>query len=91
MRTSRFRYDLSRVQPTFRSGSPKAIRCTSDFTNSELPKLDDTPIPERTEKIQHGIFKSFVPPLALYALLGLIMHSQKKKPEDAGEAGHDAA
>ena len=33
------------------------------------------PIPERTEKIQHGIFKSFVPPLALYGLLGLIMHS----------------
>lgn len=56
----------------------------ADFTNSELPKLDDRSVPETTEKIQHGIFKSFVPPLALYALLGLIMHSQRDK-NDAGD------
>jgi len=37
------------------------------------------------EKIQHGIFKSFVPPLALYALLGLIMHSQRDKNEVGDE------
>ncbi len=52
-----------------------------DFANTELPKLPVEPIPERTEKIQHGIFKSFVPPLALYGLLGLIMHSLRDKPE----------
>jgi formate dehydrogenase iron-sulfur subunit len=49
----------------------------TDFLNTELPKLDAEPIPERTERIQHGIFKSFVPPLALYGLLGLIMHSMR--------------
>ena len=48
-----------------------------DFINCELPKLDYEPIPERTEKIQHGIFKSFVPPLALYGLLALAMYSLK--------------
>lgn len=46
-----------------------------DFAKTELPLLPHDPIPERTEKIQHGIFKSFVPPLMLYGLLGLIMHA----------------
>lgn len=57
----------------------------ADFANTELPTLDSKPIPEYTEKIQHGIFKSFVPPIALYALLGLVMHTlgeDKKESED---------
>jgi Fe-S-cluster-containing dehydrogenase component len=40
-----------------------------------LPDLDDEPIPQHTERIQHAVFKSFVPPLALYGVLGLIMHA----------------
>ena len=59
-----------------------------DFKYTELPKLDSEPIPETTEKIQHGIFKSFVPPLALYGLLGLVMHSlngEKEKDKDEVE------
>lgn len=47
----------------------------TDFVNTELPKLEAAAIPNLTETIQHGVFKSFVPPLALYGLLGLIMHS----------------
>ncbi|MBI5266583.1 MAG: 4Fe-4S dicluster domain-containing protein [candidate division Zixibacteria bacterium] len=47
------------------------------FDQTELPKLPDEPIPPITETIQHGIFKSFIPPLALYGILGLIMHSLK--------------
>ena len=42
-----------------------------------LPALGEAPIPETTEQIQHAIFKGFVPPLALYGLLGLIMHSRR--------------
>lgn len=53
-----------------------------DFVHTELPKLMSRPIPERTEVIQHGIFKSFVPPLALYGFLGLIMYSLRDKGED---------
>jgi formate dehydrogenase iron-sulfur subunit len=48
-----------------------------DFSNTELPKLTERPIPETTEEIQHGVFKSFVPPIALYGLLALTMHSLK--------------
>jgi Fe-S-cluster-containing dehydrogenase component len=51
----------------------------TSFANTELPRLGSQPAPATTEWIQHGIFKSWVPPLALYALLGLIMHATKPK------------
>jgi formate dehydrogenase iron-sulfur subunit len=60
----------------------------TSFDHTELPKLTDKPIPPITESIQHGIFKSFIPPVALYGLLGLIMHSMKDTPE---ENDHDNA
>jgi formate dehydrogenase iron-sulfur subunit len=50
-----------------------------DFDATELPKLTEQPIPEHTESIQHGVFKSFVPPIALYGLLALAMNSLKNK------------
>jgi formate dehydrogenase iron-sulfur subunit len=58
-----------------------------DFVNTELPELDSRAIPTTTETIQHGVFKNFVPPLALYGLLGLIMHSLKS--DKADEVEHD--
>ncbi|MEW6050114.1 MAG: 4Fe-4S dicluster domain-containing protein [Candidatus Zixiibacteriota bacterium] len=58
-----------------------------DFNNTELPKLTSQPIPDTTETIQHGVFKSFVPPLALYGVLGLVMHSLRKDG-DREEANH---
>lgn len=57
-----------------------------DFTKTELPELGPDPIPERTEKIQHGIFKSFVPPIALYGLLGLAMFISQR---DRRKGDHD--
>jgi len=59
----------------------------TDTTAAGLPKLGEEPIPNATEVIQHGIFKSFVPPLALYGLLGLVMHSLR----DSGskESSHE--
>ena len=35
--------------------------------------LGSSPPPMRTERIQHGIFKYFIPPLAWYGLLGAVM------------------
>ncbi len=57
-----------------------------DFKHTELPVLDDQPIPRTTETIQHGVFKSFVPPLALYGLLGLVMFSLKHGDQQTGES-----
>ena len=59
----------------------------TDFNNTELPDIPDDPIPPNTENIQHAIFKWFVPPLALYGLLGLIMASKPDKVKE--QEGHE--
>lgn len=57
----------------------------TDFRNTELPDVGKDAGPNITEPIQHGIFKSFVPPLALYGLLGLAMHQFKGEKEEKAE------
>ncbi len=57
----------------------------TDFATTGLPDVGEEPISELTESIQHGVFKSFVPPIALYGLLGLIMHSLRNRRKEAGE------
>jgi Fe-S-cluster-containing dehydrogenase component len=58
------------------------------FEELDFVKLDDTAPPRLTETIQHGVFKHFVPPLALYGLLGVIMYVAKPK-EGAGHRPDD--
>ena len=48
------------------------------FDELRLPTLGDNPAPGISESIQHGIFAYFVPPVTLYALLGLIMWVTKR-------------
>jgi len=63
----------------------------TEFAATGLPQLESEPVPEVTEWIQHGIFRSFVPPLALYALLGIIMHSTRNDtPGKQIESGGDS-
>jgi len=57
----------------------------TDFTKLDFPKLDSSPAPGVSESIQHGIFAYFVPPIALYALLGGIMWVTKNKDNKRGE------
>ncbi|MGD2108471.1 MAG: 4Fe-4S dicluster domain-containing protein [Phycisphaerae bacterium] len=59
-----------------------------DYTFPGLGFVDvgDDPPPERTESIQHGIFKNWFPPLAWYALLGAMMWITKPEPGKGGEA-----
>lgn len=54
---------------------------SEDYITAGLPELPHESLPDRTETIQHGIFKSFLPPLALYGLLGLIMHAMNGKDD----------
>jgi len=44
--------------------------------------LDSSPPPMRTERIQHGIFKYFIPPLAWYGLLGAVMWVARPGADD---------
>jgi Fe-S-cluster-containing dehydrogenase component len=58
----------------------------TDFGRLAFPKLGQRPAPGVSESIQHGIFAYFVPPVSLYALLGVIMWMAKHKPSTEGEA-----
>jgi Fe-S-cluster-containing dehydrogenase component len=56
------------------------------FEAVDLPKFGAKGIPQYTEPIQHAIFKHFIPPFALYGILGGIMwylKPKKEKPEPA--------
>lgn len=49
-----------------------------NFDELKMPALGVNPAPGTSESIQHGIFAYFVPPVTLYALLGLIMWITKR-------------
>jgi Fe-S-cluster-containing dehydrogenase component len=57
------------------------------FEDLQFPKLGNSPAPGVTEAIQHGIFAYFLPPIALYALLGGVMwiNKNRKKSEEGEE------
>jgi Fe-S-cluster-containing dehydrogenase component len=56
-----------------------------DFQDLQFPKLGDNPAPGVSESIQHGVFAYFVPPVSLYALLGVLMWIAKSGPESPEE------
>jgi formate dehydrogenase iron-sulfur subunit len=49
------------------------------LAGSVFPKLGNNPAPGVSESIQHGLFAYFVPPIAVYTLLGGIMWLTKDK------------
>jgi len=58
---------------------------SSQFEKLDFPKLGKNPAPGVSETIQHGIFAYFIPPIALYALLGGIMWVNKKSENEDEE------
>ena len=56
-----------------------------DFSDLQFPKLGKDPAPGISESIQHGIFAYFVPPVALYGLLGLLMWTSHDDSDHEGE------
>lgn len=44
------------------------------FENFRFPKLGPEPLPSFTEPIQHGLFKKFIPQIALFSFLGAAMY-----------------
>jgi ferredoxin len=62
------------------------------ITELDFLELDSAAPPRRTESIQHGVFKYFVPPVAWYGLLGAVMWVSRPNADDSsGEQteGHD--
>lgn len=56
-----------------------------EFKDLQFPNLGNNPAPGVTEAIQHGIFAYFIPPIALYALLGGVMWINKNKKKNESE------
>lgn len=53
------------------------------FADLGLRDFDEVPLPELAESVQHGIFKWFVSPIALFGLLGLSrVANMKCDPDD---------
>ncbi len=55
------------------------------FDKLKMPSLGVNTAPGISEAIQHGIFAYFVPPVALFALLGTLMWVNKKRKAEPGE------
>jgi Fe-S-cluster-containing dehydrogenase component len=60
--------------------SKKGIR----FEELGLPALGDEPTPELAQTIQHGIYKGFIAPVALFAAAGLVTWKNRGKGEPGG-------
>lgn len=56
-----------------------------NLAGTVFPKLDNRTAPGVSESIQHGLFAYFVPPVAVYALLGGIMWLTKDKKKTEGK------
>ncbi len=51
------------------------------FGKLGLPDLGPDPVPELSEKVQHGIYYGFIAPVALFAAVGAIVLRNQKKNE----------
>ncbi len=56
-----------------------------DFQDFDFPKLGTKSAPDLSEAIQHGVFAYFVPPIALYAVLGGVMWITKNNKNSEEE------
>jgi Fe-S-cluster-containing dehydrogenase component len=54
------------------------------FEKLGLPRLGDEPVPQMSETIQHGLYKGFLAPLALYATFTVaqLWHRRRRDLED---------
>lgn len=67
-------------------GSSWMYMANKDFKELAFPAHSNKPAPGASEALQHGIFKYFVPPVSLFALLGGIMWLGRKNNEsETGE------
>ncbi len=62
-------------------GTSWLYMASQEFDELDFPKLSNDPAPGASEALQHGIFKYFIPPVSLFALLGGIMWLGKTKEE----------
>ena len=57
------------------------------FEKLGLPALGDEPAPQLARSIQHGVYRGFAAPAALYAVLGFVMMRNRKSAAAAAPQG----
>jgi formate dehydrogenase beta subunit len=57
------------------------------FDKLGLPALGDEPAPQLARSIQHGVYRGFIAPAALYAALGAVMLRHRRVNDRADEPG----
>jgi len=71
---------INHIYGEYEVGGTSWMYLASDnFKKLDFPQLGDEPAPGVSREIQHGLFRYFVPPVALYALLGGIMWISRNK------------
>jgi Fe-S-cluster-containing dehydrogenase component len=55
------------------------------FEQLGLPELSERPVPELSETIQHGIYKGFIAPVALYGVLAGVMLRNRRRDDSPEE------
>jgi formate dehydrogenase beta subunit len=56
------------------------------FEKLGLPTLGDEPAPQLARSIQHGVYKNFAAPVALYGVLGVVMWRNRRSEQEGGDA-----
>jgi Fe-S-cluster-containing dehydrogenase component len=57
------------------------------FEKLGMPDLGEEPAPELARSIQHGVYKGFIAPIALYSVLGFVMLRNRRAGKDEKEEG----
>jgi formate dehydrogenase beta subunit len=58
------------------------------FEKLGLPMFDDTPVPSTARRIQHGVYRGFIAPIALYGVLAAVM-MRNRGAEDTAAGGEE--
>ncbi len=85
------RYDPN-VYGEYEVGGTGVFYLTSpkvSYASLGLPDFDFRPVSGLTESIQHRIFQYFIPPIAVYTILGGIMVYNQRRKKAAGKGGAD--
>jgi hypothetical protein len=56
------------------------------FEKLGFPTLGDEPVPRLARSIQHGVYRDFIAPVALYAALSTVMYRNRKREATDGGA-----
>ena len=85
------RYHPDILGDTEVGGTHVLVLAPAGFTFQDLgyPALDDRPVPQLSETVQHGIYKGFVAPVVLYGVLAGVLWRNRRATGGDRDPGDD--